>query len=177
MGCRVLLGSQWGDEGKAKVIDYLSKDAHVLEIGTGPGTDWELLNSNYKVIGSDNSDEFIKRLISKHPIGEFLNLDAVTLQTDNKFDGIYSNKVMHHLNDDEIEASIKMQYQLLHPAGIICHSFWKGEGSELYNGLFVNYHTSESLIDLIAGQFEILALEHYQEFEEDDSIFTIGRKI
>jgi len=30
MGCTVLLGTQWGDEGKAKIIDYLSEDSDIV---------------------------------------------------------------------------------------------------------------------------------------------------
>ena len=30
MGCTVAIGSQWGDEGKAKMIDYLTRDADVI---------------------------------------------------------------------------------------------------------------------------------------------------
>lgn len=30
MGCTVVIGSQWGDEGKAKMIDYFTKDADVV---------------------------------------------------------------------------------------------------------------------------------------------------
>ena len=47
---------------------------------------------------------------------------------------------MHHLIDYEIDQSEKRQYEILNSNGIICHSFWKGEGSEVFKGLFVNYH-------------------------------------
>ncbi len=30
MGCNVVIGTQWGDEGKAKVIDYYSKDSDIV---------------------------------------------------------------------------------------------------------------------------------------------------
>ena len=30
MGCRVVIGTQWGDEGKAKMIDFYSKDADIV---------------------------------------------------------------------------------------------------------------------------------------------------
>ena len=164
-----------------KLIDrlagYLPLGSLLLEIGSGPGTDWRLLGSNYKVIGSDYSPEFIKRLKANNPNAQFLNLDAVTLDTDKKFDGIYSNKVLHHLKDDEIEASIKRQYEILSPAGIICHSFWKGEESEVYNGLFVNYHTEASIKRLFSEYFEILLIERYKEFEEGESLLFIGKKI
>ena len=159
-----------------RLKSILPTDSSLLELGSGPGTDWELLNSNYKVTGSDNSTEFVKRLNAKNQKAEFLFLDAVTLDTDKKFDGIYSNKVLHHLKDEEIEASIERQYQILNPKGIICHSFWKGEGSEVFKGLFVNYHSEASIKHLFNTYFEILLIEHYKEFEEGDSLLFIGKK-
>ena len=30
MGCRLAIGTQWGDEGKAKIIDYLTRDADIV---------------------------------------------------------------------------------------------------------------------------------------------------
>lgn len=38
-------------------------------------------------------------------------------------------KVLHHLNDEELALSVKWQYEILNPNGIICHSLWKGEGT------------------------------------------------
>jgi ubiquinone/menaquinone biosynthesis C-methylase UbiE len=159
-----------------KLKDFLPGDSYVLELGSGPGTDWEILNKTFKVVGSDSSNEFLNRLIANIPNGEFLHLDAIALNTDKKFDGIYSNKVLHHLKDYEIKASIKRQYEILNPSGIICHSFWKGEGSEIFNGLFVNYHSDINLKKLFQGWFDILLILSYKEFENDDSVLLIGRK-
>lgn len=168
-----------GFDGKlliSKLKKYIPSGASILEIGSGPGTDLNILKKDYEVIGSDNSTEFINHLISNNPKGKFLELDAVTLATDESFDGIYSNKVLHHLTDEELQASIKRQYDLLNPGGIICHSFWKGEGSEIFKGLFVNYHNEQILRGLIGGKFEVLVLENYAEFDNDDSILLLGRK-
>lgn len=159
-----------------KLISYLPLQSRLLEIGSGPGSDWEILNQSYEVTGSDNSTEFIDHLIKKYPSGNFMELDAITLKTDQKFDGVYSNKVMHHLKDDEFLASLKRQSEILDANGIICHSFWKGEGSEVFKGLFVNYHNQDSLTKAFNKYFEILLIEDYQEFDENDSILLIARK-
>ena len=160
-----------------KLKEYLPSGSSVLEIGSGPGTDWNILKNDYEVTGSDNSTEFINHLIFKNPKGKFLELDAVSLATKESFDGIYSNKVLHHLKDEELITSIKRQYEILNSGGIICHSFWKGEGSEIFKGLFVNYHSEQVLRDMISEKFEIMLLEKYAEFEDDDSILLLGRKI
>lgn len=159
-----------------KLKQILLENSTLLEIGSGPGTDWEILNEYYTVIGSDNSSEFLNHLIKENLNGEFLELDAISLETDKTFDGLYSNKVMHHLNDNELNDSIKRQHEILNSNGIICHSFWKGEGSEIFKGLFVNYHTEVNLKKIFKENFEIISIESYKEFEDNDSILLIGKK-
>ena len=165
-----------GGELIEKLKKFLPPNALLLEIGSGPGTDWNILNDTYTVVGSDNSTEFLNHLTANNPDGDFFELDATTLDTDKKFDGIYSNKVLHHLKDEELEASVKRQYEILNSNGIICHSFWKGEGSEIFKGLFVNYHSETALNKYFKDHFEILLLEPYKEFEEGDSLLLIGKK-
>lgn len=165
-----------GGELIKKLKQFLPSNATLLEIGTGPGTDWNILKGDYQVVGSDNSQEFLKHLRANYPTGSFLELDAVTLITYKKFEGIYSNKVLHHLRDDELIDSIKRQYDILEPNGIVCHSFWQGEGSEIFKGLFVNYHSESALRTFFEGHFEILMMEQYAEFEEADSLLLIAKK-
>ncbi len=160
----------------AKLRQFLSDNSDLLEIGSGPGSDWNILNKYYNVTGSDNSKEFLEHLISNNPKGVFCELDAINIETEKKFDGIYSNKVLHHLKDNELINSINRQFEILKPGGIICHSFWKGNGSEIFKGLFVNYHDKKNLRDLFSQYFEILLITSYIEFEEDDSILLIGKK-
>lgn len=155
---------------------FLPINSALLEIGSGPGTDWKILTNDFNVIGSDNSQEFLNHLITNNPSGKFLELDAITLNTNEKFDGIYANKVLHHLNDNELIDSIKNQKNILTTNGIICHSFWEGEGTEVFKGLFVNYHSEKSLKNLFGNDFEILLMESYEEFEENDSILLIAKK-
>lgn len=160
----------------SQLTTYLPPESLLLEIGSGPGTDFEILKKKYKVVGSDFSDEFLSRLLTNHPANQFLNLDAITLETKMKFDGIYSNKVLHHLTDDELQQSILRQQDILNPGGVICHSFWKGMGEEVFKGLFVNYQNHKSLSTYFEAFFEILLLEEYNEFESGDSLLLIGKK-
>ena len=155
---------------------FLPENSTLLELGTGPGTDWKILCSNYEVTGSDNSVEFLERLRKKEPTADFLELDAVSIEIDKKFDGIYSNKVLHHLENEDLKQSITRQFEVLNPGGIVCHSFWKGEGDEIFKGLFVNYHLESELITYFEKFFEILLIETYPEFDPNDSILLIGRK-
>jgi cyclopropane fatty-acyl-phospholipid synthase-like methyltransferase len=159
-----------------KLHEYLPSDSVLLEIGSGPGTDFKILKQLYKVVGSDFSKEFLIHLTSTYPTDEFLNIDATTLNTDKKFDGIYSNKVLQHLSDEALRKSVARQADVLSDHGIICHSFWKGAGNEVFKGLFVNYQTSDSLNHMFKAHFEILLLESYCEFEKGDSLVLIGKK-
>ncbi len=159
-----------------KLRTYLPANSFLLEIGSGPGTDWNILSDYFNVVGSDNSAEFISRLIINNPRGEFLELDATSLITNKTFNGIYSNKVLHHLTDKELKDSIKRQHEILQENGIVCHSFWKGEGTEIFKGLFVNYHSKSNLQHFFEEYFEVLIMEDYKEFEDGDSILFIGRK-
>ncbi|MCX2743775.1 hypothetical protein OO013_07860 [Mangrovivirga sp. M17] len=52
----------------------------------------------------------------------------------------------------------------------------KVEILKIFNGLFINYQTDESLRKIFGDFFEILVLEEYKEFEDSDSILLIGKK-
>lgn len=165
-----------GQEHINQLIKYLEKGSSVLELGSGPGKDWDILNKTYQVVGSDYSKEFLAHLKAKYPNHEFIQLDASNLRTNLTFDGIYSNKVLHHLKDDELEQSVMNQANILNHNGIICHTFWKGTGTEEFKGMFVNYHLKNGLKKLFNPFFDIISLKEYQEFEEGDSIQLIARK-
>lgn len=165
-----------GSELIEKLKQYLPLKSNLLEIGSGPGSDWEILSESYSVTGSDNSSEFLNHLTTKYPKGEFINIDAITIKSENKFDGIYSNKVLQHLKDNELIESIKRQSEVLNTDGIVCHTFWKGDDSEVFKGLFVNYQNEEGIKDLFNKYFDIISITTYAEFEEDDSILLIAKK-
>jgi len=168
-----------GHDGKKiilKMKDFLPAGSHVLEIGSGPGTDWKLLRKHYQVIGSDQSKVFLNHLKTSNPEGEFHELDAASLLIDRKFHGIYSNKVLHHLEDRALEESVKRQFEILHPGGIICHTFWHGQDSEVFNEMFVNYHTDEGISLLFGAYFDPLLIKFYKEFDPHDSFLYMGKK-
>ena len=134
---------------------------------TGIGSEY---TSKFKV------GDYIMVMTPNHGAGTF----SIKHWIDKKgktFDAIYSNKVLHHLTDDELKTSIKRQSDILNDGGIICHSFWKGEDHKYFENMYVNYHTNKEIETLFSVNFEILTMENYQEFEENDSIFFIGRKI
>ncbi len=155
---------------------FVPKGAKLLEIGSGPGTDWEILSRDFDVTGSDFSPEFIKHLTIKYPTGSFVELDATAIETKQRFDCIYANKVLHHLTDNDLQNSIAQQAAMLNADGIVCHTYWKGSGSETFKGMFVNYHTVDELTKLYAPHYTLLKIELYKEFDVDDSVLVIAAK-
>lgn len=159
-----------------KLKQFLPGKSTVLEIGAGPGKDLEILNEYYITTGSDFSTEFLDLLREKNPNLDLLHLNAITLETKRTFDGIFSNKVLHHLTDIELKASIKNQYHRLNENGVICHSFWKGDDTEEMHGLLFNYHTTAEIEEFFVNKFETMLLETYEEIDKNDSILIIARK-
>jgi len=153
---------------------FLPEDSTILELGSGPGNDWDILNQDYHVTGSDLSEAFIKHLNTTHLEGQFIKLDAETIDTSEKFDGIFANKVLHHLTDEQLINSIQRQTQVLNPGGVVCLSFWRGSGDEIFNGLFVNYHDHDELHNLFKPHFKVVLIETYTEFEHNDSLLLIA---
>ncbi|WP_028864031.1 class I SAM-dependent methyltransferase [Psychromonas aquimarina] len=154
---------------------HLNDGKTILELGSGPGFDIPFLNEHYQVTGSDLSDEFLRRCKNKFPAISFLKLDAADIDVREQFDCIYSNKVLHHLTQDELALSLLQQKKALSTNGIIAHSFWIGDESQEMEGLLFTYYRKEQLIEIISEHFEILSTMDYQEFEESDSLFVIAQ--
>jgi len=127
-----------GVDGRALVevlAHHLSAGSTVLELGMGPGKDLTFLSASYRATGSDSAQLFLDLYQEAHPDADLLLLDAVTIDTARRFDGIYSNKVLQHLTREEACASIQRQAEVLTEGGIALHSLWYGEGEETFSGL------------------------------------------
>ena len=165
-----------GRELVAALGKYLPDDAEVLELGMGPGVDLDLLSQHYKVTGSDTSRVFLDRYRENHQDADLLLLDAETIETSRSFAGIYSNKVLHHLSSEQLQASFLRQQAVLLPEGIALHSFWLGDGEEFIDGLRFRYYSEDYLHALVEPNFTILESTRYKEFEADDSLYLILKK-
>lgn len=155
---------------------YLADGSSVLELGMGEGKDVLLLNEHFKVTGSDSSKVFLARFHAKHPKVDILELDAATLETDRRFDAIYSNKVLYHLTQEQLITSFKKQAVILKAGGIAIHSFWHGEGNEAMHGLHFEYYTEATLKATIGDEYDVIAVERYTESEKDDSLYIVLKK-
>jgi SAM-dependent methyltransferase len=156
--------------------NYLVPGSTILELGMGPGKDLDILRKNYVVTGSDNSPIFLDMYRKNNPDADLLLLDAEIIQTDRKFNCIYSNKVLHHLTREQLKNSFKNQWAALNPGGILCHSFWYGDTEFTHKGVYIVYYTPESIMDYYTQNFDSLEQIRYKELEENDSFVLILKK-
>jgi len=155
---------------------YLKAENTLLEIGMGPGNDFSYLSKKYKATGSDLSHHFLSLYKEKHKDADLLSLDAISLKTEKKFDCIFSNKVLMHLEKDDLKKSIKRQYEILNAGGLIFHSFWKGSGQDYIEESLFQYYLEDELLELFDKYFKVEYMSTYKELEDDDSILMIMRK-
>jgi SAM-dependent methyltransferase len=155
----------------------LADGAGLLEIGSGPGNDLALLMEHYEVTGSDSSAEFIKHLTRRFPTLPILKLDAETLAVSGQFDVIYSNKVLHHLNDAGLAKSFKAQAKILNDGGLVYHLIWRfiDEMPDMGDLPFIARDAS-LIAELMEPEFEILSAEPFAEFADNDSLAILARK-
>lgn len=158
------------------MVDYVEPGSEVLELGMGPGTDMEELKKTYRVTGSDVSPDFLYRYRAFHPHAELIHLDAVTMETQKRFDCICSNKVLVHLTREELAKSLKEQARCLRPNGVLLHTFWRGSGQEVHEEILINSYEQEELHAIFEPLFDILKIQTYQEESEDDSILVVVKK-
>ncbi len=164
-----------------KVKKYLPKGSTLLELGMGEGRDLELLSKEYKVVGSDNSEVFINKYKKKNKGIEVLAIDATMMNTERKFDCIYSNKVLHHLTKKDFIKSLKLQKNNLNNKGIIFMTLWNGEYREeiMFDGeIRFTYYLENDIREIVKNDYDIVTIETYNEFEEheNDSLLVILRK-
>jgi len=155
---------------------HLETGSSLLELGMGPGVDLNLLAEKFAVTGSDTSAYFVNRYKELHPKANAIQADAVTIESDNKFDCIYSNKVLHHLSDDELNHSFKRQAEVLNPSGIILHSFWFGDEVMKMHGMTFYYRQIQDVTKRIEDHFDTIDAQKYDEMDAGDSFWVLARK-
>lgn len=165
-----------GRELVEKLSNYLKPKSTVLELGMGPGKDLDILLEKYPTTGSDSSAVFLDLYRKKDLNADLLLLDAVTLETDLKFDCLYSNKVLHHLSTEDLRRSLKKQPALLNKNGVVFHTFWAGNGEEFYHGLRFIYYSIHDLLDMVPKEFTVLEVSLFKESKKNDSILLVMEK-
>jgi len=174
----ILRSQYWEGPKLVKILKrYIPKQATLLELGMGPGRDFELLQKIYQATGSDKSKKFLELYKKTHKKSNLVKLDAITIKTNKKFDCIYSNRVLHHLTKTELKRSLVRQKEVLNQDGIAFHTFWKGKITEKKRELFFVYYQKEQLKKILKQYFDILELETFSGDEKNDSIYVVLKKI
>jgi SAM-dependent methyltransferase len=152
----------------------LPRGRRVLELGMGPGKDLDLLlAAGYLATGSDRAALFLRRYEERGGTGECLLLDAVTVATEERFDAIYSNKVLHHLDAEQLATSLRRQAERVAPGGLLLHSFWRGNKTETHHGMLFTYWERAGLEALLPSCLKVKEAQSYAEMWEDDSIWVL----
>lgn len=148
---------------------HLPVGSSLLELGSGAGEDISFLSSHFRVTASDISAPLVEQLRIRNDVDSVLLLDAITFIAEKTFNCIFSNKLLQHLTDDEIARSLARQHEALSPGGIIAHTLWATEASDIAQH-------SESIIGMIEAQFKVLALYTFDAFLPADSLLIIAGK-
>lgn len=171
------MGDSFNQIAVQAIVDHLQAGSRLLEIGMGHGKEIGRLQEKFHVTGSDISQAFINMYQEIDPEADLLKLDAITLETDRKFDCIYSNKLLHLLPQDRLRDSFCRQYEILSPGGILCHTLWYGDKKIEVKGQWIYYYTEKTLKDYLNDYFEILLAMPYMEILRDDSLLLILKKV
>lgn len=161
-----------------KLKSVLPKNSKVLELGTGAAADYEDLNSYYNIFPSDFSLYFIEEFLKKNPYIPIYHIDAKDFSLDEKFDCIYSNKVLYHLTKDELRKSLIIQTSHLKEKGIIFMTLWNGKyKEEQKEDMIFTYYEENDIREIIPDTLSVKEISLYDEFEKNDSMFVILEKI
>lgn len=166
-----------GREVVAVLKEYLKAGSRVLEIGMGPGRDIPILAEHFQVTGSDVSKVFLDMYRKQDPEASLLHMDAVSMETTERFDCIYSNKVLHHLSREDMALSFKRQAEVLNPGGIVCFTLWYGDKEIEVKTMKFVYYNEVTILKYLGSAFEILLTRTYREMDIDDSMLLIARKV
>lgn len=159
-----------------RILKSFPKGRKLLEIGMGPGNDFAWLSRIYRTTGTDYSPVFIDKARERFPGADLRVLDGIALETDEKYDGIFSCKVYQHIPLEELKEVFKRQHHILSDKGVIIHSFWIGGKIEDMDDMRFYYHDEKALLTAIEEYFTIIDSDKYMEFEDGDSLFVIGVK-
>lgn len=146
----------------------------VLELGFGTGQDYLQLKEDYQITASDYSEDFIEAFNRNHD-DQILQVDAIQMEVTNKYDCIYSSKVLNSLVETDIIKSLTKQYDCLNDGGYIFHTLWYGDKT-----LDSSFIDKSFLRQVLALDYDYVEFSYYKEADyisaEFDSVIIIGRK-
>ncbi len=164
----------------SKLEQYVKSGSSILELGMGTGADFELMLKNYKVLGTDNSPIFIEDYKLKNKNANVKILDATNINLEEKFDCVYTNKVLQHLTKEDFKLSIEQQHKVLNDKGKIFMTLWHGKYEEvlMFDGqIRITYYEEKDIKNIVKNMYNIITIEKYSELENDDSLLVVLEKL
>lgn len=111
-------GPAWA---RVLVDEYIrpTPDAHILEIGCGPGTIVRFLPQSCDYLGFDLSPEYIEQARKRFPHAQFVceRVSQFSLPSQNSFDFVLALGIVHHLEDSEAKTLFQIGHDALKPGG------------------------------------------------------------
>lgn len=159
-----------------QLSERAAKGATVLELGMGGGLDLDLLvEAGFDATGSDMSEAFLRHYAKRGGTAPTLQLDAKTIATDEKFDVIFTNKVLQHLTRDEMLESLARQGEVVAKDGLLFHTLWTGTGEEVHHGVNFTYYDRAAIEAVLPATLRLAEYEVYEEMKPDDSCLVVLR--
>lgn len=95
----------------------LARSRRVLDVGCGPGTNARVF-AGLDYVGIDINPEYIRTAASRHP-GRWVVGDVTdtAIFPDERFDCVFANSLMHHLDDDAVRNLLGRMARLTAPGG------------------------------------------------------------
>ena len=106
------------------LTEHLNPGSRILELGSGQGDDIKSLNEVFRVTGSEKDLAIVEKLNQTFPGLVFEKVDARNVVVKESFDCIYSNRVLHHFDETDLENSLDSQVSTLRANGLLAHLVW-----------------------------------------------------
>lgn len=146
-----------------KYLNYLPKNAYILDFGCGSGRDSKyFIERGYKVKAIDGSEELCK-LASNYLNQEVICMHFEDLDDINTYDGIWACSSILHVEKELLPSILTKMINSLKPNGIIYTSFKIGTGSSITNGKYYNYIDKTEMIDILNNINKNIKLIDYFE--------------
>jgi trans-aconitate 2-methyltransferase len=128
----------------------------IIDIGCGPGNSTQILRKRWPradIVGLDNSEKMIERARTDHPGQKWVIGDASSLETDRKYDIVFSNAAIHWIPDHHL--LIPRLFQIVKQDGILAIQVPANYESPLYK-IILNVAGSSKWCAFTSGCDELI---------------------
>lgn len=130
------------------LLDWLEGEGlTVLDLGCGNGALTKALaNRGHKAEGLDASGELLETARRSYPELRFIQGDAVRFQAERAYDAVFSNAVLHWIDEEDQPALIANVYNALKPGGQFVFEFGGHGNNDLIHEALRQEFTRRGLV-------------------------------